>query len=579
MRHTVHVTTLRRTLVFLQLPRLDPDVRSPGENVPLAAACLQAALERSDEAKHWNCAFVAGQDSAPDVDLLEELVGLGPGVVAATCYLWNVERTLSLLRVLRRRVPGLRVVLGGPEAAREHPLLFAAGSPADAVVVGEGEAVFPGVLRALRTGGTVDARNVAIRGPQAKANGRAWRWGGMPPALLPLSTLLPAADAPVHRPDAQGMAYLETSRGCPLRCAFCCYNLRRATGSAIPPGDVEERVRVLAQRGAREIRLVDPTFNAHPQFDAVVAALSRANPARRIAFFVEIRADTLTDAQAAALAEAGVVEAEVGIQSTDPQVLRTIRRGTDPERVVRGIERLRGHGIRPTIDFLYGLPRQGRDDLDRSLAWLERFPDAHPQFMPLLLLPGTELRDRAAELGLRAQRLPPYRVLSTDRLGPRALRGIEEEAARRLGGFDSPTRRFAAWRLADLFPNPVRVPCEALPGCVRPRRNRQALLIRGEGLFERRDALAALLRACVAAEPHVLWQFVLEPCDEEPLDLLDRLVRELRRMPSHWLDRLVAPPGRRVLAARRLFVRPVRGADVGRDWLAACDELLAGACH
>jgi hypothetical protein len=68
-----------------------------------------------------------------------------------------------------------------------------------------------------------------------------------------------------------------------------------------------------------------------------------------------------------------------------------------------------------------------------------------------LLLPGTELRDRADELGLVAQRLPPYRVVATDRLRARDLRAVEQEAARRLGGFDSPTRRFAGCTLPDLF--------------------------------------------------------------------------------------------------------------------------------
>ncbi len=566
-------------LLFLQLPRPDADVASPGENVMLAAACLAAALARSRESRHWSMLTAAdAQDHAADAPLLDGLAALRPDCIAATCALWNVERTLSILRALKRRLPALRVVIGGPEAAHEHPLLFSSRSPADIVAVGEGESVFADILRACRSGEPPVFDSVAYR----EADRSRWSWGKRPRPLRPLAELLPPPDAPINRPDAHGMAYLEASRGCPLRCAFCCYNLRRARCSAIPAEAVFERVRILRRRGAREIRLVDPTFNAHPQFDAVVDALARANPDRAIAFFIEIRADTLTDAQACKLAAAGVAEAEVGIQSTDPEVLRVIRRGTDPARTLRGIEHLRRHGIRPTIDFMYALPRQGRDDLDRSLTWLERFPDAHPQFLPLLLLPGTELRDRAAELGLIAQRLPPYRVLATDRLSARDLRAVEAEASRRLGGFDSPTRRFAGRSLPDIFADRLTIDLDGAHA-IRPMppavSNRQAMIMRGHRLFEKREILARILRDAVRAEPHILWQFIVELTAEEPLELLDRLLGELRRLPSHWLDRLVAPPGLRVLASRRLFVRAARGAALSRDWLAACDALLAARSH
>lgn len=573
----------RKRLLFLQLPRLDPDVSSPGENVMLAAACLTYALRRSPEARHWRLlAASAAQDKLADKPLLAHLAGLRPDAIAATAYLWNVERTLRLLRDLKRQIPALRVVLGGPEAAREHPLIFRAGTPCDAIAIGEGETVFPSILQSLRTGEDPDLETVATRLQRPGVGGQPseWTWGTRPRTLPALIDVLPPPNARVNCPDAHGMAYLETNRGCPLRCTFCCYNLRRAGSSSLPPANVLRRIRVLQRRGAREIRLVDPTFNAHPQFDAIVATLARANPDRRIAFFVEIRADTLTDDQARQLAQAGVTEAEVGVQSTDPAVLRILQRGTNPARVLRGIGYLQKHGIRPTIDFMYGLPRQDRQDIERSLQWLENFPDAHPQFLPLLLLPGTELRDRADELNLKAQPMPPYRVLSTDRLSTRDLRQIEREAAERLGAFDAPTETFAGRRLPELFPDQARCTApfdaEKLPPTSA---NRQTLFLRGHDLFQQRARICALLQHAIKTEPDILWQFVLEPLQEEPLDLLDELLTVLRHQPSHWLDRLLAPPGQRILAARRLFVRPVRGTRVSADWLAACDDLLAASSH
>ena len=560
-------------IVFLQLPRLDPDVSTPGENVMLAAACLQHALARSPEGAHWTVLPTPPtQDISDNARLVETLVARNPAVLASTVYLWNIERNLRLLTALKKRLPHLRTVVGGPEISRDHPLLNAAVG-VDVAVTGEGETVFPGILSALRRNRTTNWRNVGWR------HGRSWTWGLRAPPSRPLADLLPPADAAINHPDAHGMAYLETNRGCPMRCAFCCYNLRRRGWSSLPPAEVARRIRVLRARGTREIRLVDPTFNAHPQFRATLAAMCRANADRKVRFFVEIRADTLTDADAAALARANVVEAEVGVQSTDPAVLHRIHRPTRLDLVRRGIEFLQRHKIKPTIDFMYGLPGQKTDDIERSLKWLEDFPDAHQQFLPTLLLPGTELRDRCAELGLRAQRLPPYRVQATGELSARQLAAIEATAVQRLGGFDTPTQCFVGRRLPDLFPERIRISVNAGLGEFRGTSNRRAVIFSGADLFAPREKITKWMHDAVRAEPDILWQFVLAPENEEPLDLLDAAIAAVHRMPAHWLDRLVSPAGVQRFSARRVLVQLPRARTFDIVWRAEAEDLLASVFH
>jgi len=576
-------------LLFLQLPRLDPDITSPGENLMPAAACLRAALERSSEACHWEMIETPScQNDAADAAFADHVVSLAPDALSATCYLWNIERTLHLLTLIKKRLSSLRIVIGGPDIAVNHPLLRDVGDqrskirpptsaprcPADVLVIGEGEPVFPDVLRFFRTGRAPNFCGVSWR-----TDSGTFAEGTRKRPVKPLQELLPAPDHPINRPDAFGMAYLETNRGCPMRCAFCCYNLRRSTTTSLPPDEVALRIRILRQRGAKEIRLIDPTFNAHPHFDQILDAMTRENRDRSIAFFVEIRADTLTDEQAQRLATAGVAEAEVGIQSTDPNVLKILHRPLRADRVLRGIEALLRHGIKPTLDFMYALPAQDENDIQRSLEWLAHFGDAiHPQFLPTLLLPGTELRDRAQELGIRAQRLPPYRVQSTDKLSSRQLAKIESWANERLGGFDSPTQRFVGTRLPDLFPAQVRIDWRS-EAPQRKWANRQAVLLSGSSLYAQREEIAAFIRRLVRAEPHILWQFVLEPREEEPLDLFDDLIAAFEKLPSHWLDRLVASPGQKGLCARRLFVKLPRGQHVDPAWIDDVEDLLAARFH
>jgi len=547
-------------LLFLQLPRLDHDVTSPGENTMLAAACLTSALERSTESVHWEILpALREQETGSDRILLEALEQMQPAVIAATCTLWNIERTLDLLRQARQQMPHLKVVLGGPEIVENHPLPL--NRVADALCIGEGEPHFPTILQHLRTASRKN-KPLIYRACDAKP--------------LRLADALPPPDHPINKPDAFGMAYLETNRGCPMKCAFCCYNLRRNVTTCLEPKEVAERIRILRKRGAKEIRLVDPTFNAHPDFEEMLKMMRRENRDKKIAFFVEIRADTLTEKQAKLMAEAHITEAEVGVQSTDPKVLKIIRRPLNEEKVFRGIEALLRHGIKPTVDFMYALPAQDAEDMKRSLAWLARFGEAiHPQFLPTLLLPGTELRDRAKELKLRAQKLPPYRVLSTDRLTSSQLAMIEQEAAELLGGFDSPTPRFVGRRLEGLFNPKGRT--QGLKDPRTQEQNRTTLYF--DFTYETFPEIIAAIKQAVAREPHILWQFVVTLDEEIPLDFIESLITVIRGLPSHWLDRLISPLDQPKLVARRLFIRFTPAATISAAWKAEAEDILRNAFH
>lgn len=550
-------------LLFLQLPRLDHDTTSPGENTMLAAACLTASLERSPETKHWTLLPAPHeQDTGSDHALLHAIVQAQPDVIAATCALWNIERTLDLLKQARRSIPQLKIVLGGPEIAEDHPLLR--NTIADALCIGEGESLFPTIVHHLRT---LPAKS-RIKKPSL------YRASDAKP--LRLADALPTPDHPINKPDAFGMAYLETNRGCPMKCAFCCYNLRRNVTTCLEPQEVAERIRILRKRGAKEIRLVDPTFNAHPHFEEMLRMMRRINRDRKIAFFVEIRADTLTDGQARMMAQAGITEAEVGVQSTDPKVLKIIRRPLNEQKVFRGIESLLRHGIKPTVDFMYALPAQDAEDMKRSLAWLARFGDKiHPQFLPTLLLPGTELRDRAKELGLRAQKLPPYRVLSTDRLTSAQLAEIEQAAAEILGGFDSPTPRFVGKRLEGLFCPRGRT--QGHKDERTQKQNRATLYF--DFTYESFPEISKTIKEAVAREPHILWQFVLTIEEEIPLDFIESLIAVIRSLPAHWLDRLISPLDHTKHVARRLFIKIAPHATMDPAWRAEAEEVLEDAFH
>ena len=562
------------TILFLQLPQLDNDVVGAHENVYLAAAHLTCAIEASAEDAFFRPLVpTPDEDSLDDRHLLDFVCRLRPKLLACTLYLWNIERTLHLLAGVRRAMPSTRIVVGGPEVAYRHPFLFRSRA-ADAVVVGEGEHVLPFILRAMRHGKVTDFASVAWRA------GRSYIWGQRPAPEVNLAAALPPPGHRACRPDASGMAYVETSRGCPMHCTYCRYHHLRRRSNALDTAQTLARIAALQRMGAREIRFVDPTFNANPHFRQTLRALAHMNRSRKLAFFAELRPDTIDAQEARWLEQANFREIECGVQSLDPDVLRAIRRHCRPAHAEAGIRRLLAHGIAVTVDLMYGLPGQTYADVQRSIAWALTLKGANVQCMQTLLLPGTDLRAQAGRWRIRADPKPPYGVLSTRTLPVSRMRRIEDDIASHPSlSSDTPTTRFVGRTLPGLFAERIEFVVDGTRELapIAGRTNRRAVLFRGSDIFGAREAIAAAIRRAARENPHVLWQFVLVPRGEEPLDLLDYLVRELCALDPMVLDRHggAAVHGKR--ASRRLFILLPSARRFDAAWRNAAEEVLGEA--
>jgi tRNA A37 methylthiotransferase MiaB len=561
---------LRRKILFLQLPQLDNDIHGDTENVPLAAAYLQYAAEQAGEDAYYHFSQLPASACAHDnAHLLKVILQKKPDLVACTLYLWNIERTLRLMQELRKRRPQTRILIGGPEAAYSHPFLFKQ-PVADAIVVGEGEEVFPALLRSFRTRTPVSFSSVALR------SSGGYRWGNTPPPPVDLTRQIPPPGYAACRPDAKGMAYLETSRGCPMRCTYCRYPHLRHSMSFLSPADILARIAALQKMGAREIRFVDPTFNAHPRFKELLTRLAAINRKGTLSFFAELNAGRLTDREADLMEAARFVDIEVGIQSRDAAVLKAIRRPTSLARLDAGINRLLRRRIKVTVDIMYGLPLQQAKEVQQSVNWALKLPGANIQCLQTLLLPGTELRDRQQEWEIQAYPLPPYAVTQTSTMDRPAFQAIEALIAQhpKLRS-DVPTPQFVGRKL-DLFPEqiPVTNPEE---GPRSGTQNRRAYIFKGGNLFAQGEAHATFIEKAILQHPDTLFQFVLAPQAEEPLDLLDDLIAVIRRAPSHLLDRYASVALNYKIASRRLMVLLPSGRALSRSWADEAETILSAA--
>ena len=559
-------STLKRIL-FLQLPQKDNDVKGPAENEKLASVYLRYSIQRAGLNKYFTSITPDPNiDNLDNKHLAEFILKSRPDIIAATLYLWNIERTIRILSAVKRALPSVTIIAGGPEIARNHPFLFKSRI-VDIAVTGEGEPVFPAIVKAILGRKRTNYSNVAWR------TGNSLKWGSNPPPVESLINILPPPGHKSNRPDKNGIAYIESTRGCPMNCAFCCYNQRRKTVGFLPSENVVERVKILGKRGAKEIRFIDPTFNSHPEFDNLIRMLAKINCS--IPFFAELRPDTVTAKQARLLAKAGYRNIEAGIQSTNPKVLTLISRNVKLPAALTGIKLLSKHGIRLTLDIMCGLPGQTLQDVKSSLIAMLKIKNANVQFLHTLLLPGTSLRDNSKHFGLKSLSLPPYRVTATRYMNKEDLAGVDEIASKLTGrDMDNRTSRFVGFHLPDLFEEKISISISngRIPVIIPGRQNRRAIIIKGCNIFGKSGMVEKIIETAIRTEPDNLWQFVLNPETEEPLDLIDRLTKTIDHFPKHVLDRSISNSQR---TARRVLILLNHKRKYDSSWVRAAADLLS----
>jgi len=347
----------------------------------------------------------------PREAILAALLRDKPDVVAFSVYLWNRRESFDLMDALAAARPGLRLVAGGPEVSFDGPELFARHPGLSALVRGEGELPLKALLTAWAEG----------RGPHGVPR-LLWRHGSDlaegpdGPLLQDLDTIPSPFQAGLVE-LGRGLVYLETSRGCPFRCAFC-LSARDAQVRTFSLARVFADLEWLMTQRVPQVKLVDRTFNSDPSRAREIFAFILAhNQATR--FHFEIAAHLLDDATLDLLDSVppGLFQFEIGVQSTLETTLHAVDRPVALEQLERAVRRLKAAGrIRLHLDLVAGLPGEGYADFLGSVDRVAALAPDHLQVELVKLIPGTPLRAQARMLGLRFDPNPPYPVLDTPQL-------------------------------------------------------------------------------------------------------------------------------------------------------------------
>ena len=336
-----------------------------------------------------------------------EIYHHSPDIIAATCWLFNHEALMHILSRATALLPNCSVILGGPEFLGNNENFLRCHPFVSCVFRGEGEEMFP---QWLNIWNQPEAWN-KITGLCYLDKAGNYQDNGLARVLAFDQLVSPEKSSFFNwsKPFIQ----LETTRGCFNTCAFCVSGGEKPVRT-LSIETIRERIAEIHRHGIRNIRVLDRTFNYNSQRARALLNLFREFP--EICFHLEIHPALLSQELKAELADMpkGLLHLEAGIQSLHEDVLITSRRMGKLSDALQGLQYLCSlPNMETHADLIAGLPLYHLEEIFQDIRTLAVYHAGEIQLESLKLLPGTEMRLRAEELGISFSPLPPYEVLQT----------------------------------------------------------------------------------------------------------------------------------------------------------------------
>jgi radical SAM superfamily enzyme YgiQ (UPF0313 family) len=365
---------------------------------PLGLAYLAAALEEAGVDVRVLDLVVHPYSEQMLATLLEEFK---PALVGLTAVTMNVDRALSVVKDVKRLAPRVVTVLGGPHVTFSPSETLKACPGLDVAALGEGERTIVELSAAVEAGaGLGKVKGIAYRaGSGCRLTPRRGFIRDLDRLPMPARRLLP-----LGRYRALGMPIsMTTSRGCPHACIFCVG--RRMVGARVrfrSPARVADELALLAGLGFHQVNMADDLFTADPRRCMAVCdeVLRRGIGIKWTSF---ARVDTVSSELLAKMKAAGCTAVSFGMESGSAEILAATRKGITLEQAVAAVGMCTEAGVIPFASFILGLPGETPDTLRETIAFGRRLEEKGLMygFHILAPFPGTEVRERAAELGLR----------------------------------------------------------------------------------------------------------------------------------------------------------------------------------
>ena len=403
------------------------DLNSSYAHSSLALPALHAQI-MTDPSIEWEIVSATINENAGMI--VDEIYHHQPDILAATTWLFNHEQLIHVASRVKALLPEACLVLGGPEFLGDNEEFLRKNPFVDCVFRGEGEEVFPQWLTCWNhpeQWHTVPGLCYLTPNKEYKDNGIA--------RVLNFAGLVPPEQSRFFN-WSKPFVQLETTRGCFNTCAFCVSGGEKPVRT-LSIESIRERLQLIHAHGIKNVRVLDRTFNYNPRrAKELLRLFLEFHP--DIRFHLEIHPALLSEElkeELSLLLPKGLLHLEAGIQSLREPVLEKSRRmgklsdALDGLRFLCALPNMETHA-----DLIAGLPLYHLHEIFEDVRTLAGYAAGEIQLESLKLLPGTEMRRRAEELGIKYSPLPPYEVLQTHEISVSELQ-TARQLSRLLDGF------------------------------------------------------------------------------------------------------------------------------------------------
>ena len=373
----------------------------------LAIRCLKAYAEPEHEIELSEYTI-----KDPTLNIATDLFSKKPDIIGFSCYIWNIEETIKVIKILRKIMPEVTIILGGPEVTYDVPYWLERLVDVDFIVIGEGEESFKQLLDQLN--GDRD---------WSKVHGVAYLSEGKP-VIKPQQNKIDLRDVPSpfrFQEDlpqlGKRVTYIETSRGCPFRCQFCLSSIEVGV-RYFDREKVKEDIRYLMKHGAKTIKFVDRTFNISRSYAMEMFQFLIDEHLPGTVFQFEITADIMRPEVIEFLNEhapQGLFRFEIGIQSTNDETNDLVMRKQNYKKLTRTVTMVKDGGkIDQHLDLIAGLPEEDYYSFRKTFNDVFELRPEELQLGFLKMLRGTGLRIRANEHQYTYMDHSPYEILGNN---------------------------------------------------------------------------------------------------------------------------------------------------------------------
>ena len=380
-------------------------------------AYAQAALGDQPEVGIEIAEYTINQNTE---NILADIYRHRPDIAAFSCYIWNWNTIQELLPELPKLLPDTKLWLGGPEVSFHAEKILAQYTQLTGIMVGEGEETFTQLVRFYH----------APKGQLQDIPGLVLPQGRTQPRELTDMSKLPFLYEDLGK-FQNSIIYYESQRGCPFKCAYCL----SAIDKSVRLRDIEtvkKELQYFLDHKVSQVKFIDRTFNCNAAHALTIWRYLLENDNGVTNFHFEIAADLMTEDELEVLKQMrpGLIQLEIGVQSTNEQTLHAINRYMSLEHLRQVVDKIHSfHNIHQHLDLIAGLPYEDYDSFVTSFNDVYAMRPQQLQLGFLKVLKGSPIEEKAEEYGIVYNSRPPYEVLYSRWIpydDVLRLKGIEE---------------------------------------------------------------------------------------------------------------------------------------------------------